>query len=98
MSSAMNVKDFLKICRNIAGSIRFYCYPTDSFMFETTRAGLANLPAPFDIVNDAEVTEFAYSDLSLRLTVKLPQSEPKRTYHFDAEGNCSVTEHDNETE
>lgn len=97
MSNAMNVKDFLKICRNIAGSIRFYQAGTDSFMFETTRAALANLPAPFDTVNDAEVTEFAYSDLSLRLTVKLPQPEPKRTYHFDADGNCSVTEHDNET-
>ena len=97
MSSAMNVKDFLKICRNIAGSIRFYHYPTDSFMFETTRSGLASLPAPFDIVNDAEVTGCAYSDLSLQLTVKLPQPEPKRTYHFDADGNCSVTETDNET-
>ena len=96
MSNAMNVKDFLKICRNIAGSIRFYRAETSNFMFETTRAALANLPAPFDIVNDAEVTEFAYSDLSLRLTVKLPQPEPKRTYHFDADGNCSVTETDNE--
>ena len=97
MSNAMNVKDFLKICRNIAGSIRFYQAETNSFMFETTRVGLANIPAPFDIVNDAEVTEFAYSDLSLRLTVKLPQPEPKRTFHFDADGNCSVTEHDDET-
>lgn len=96
MSNTMNVKDFLNICRNIAGSIRFYQAETNNFMFETTRAGLANLPAPFDIVNDAEVTEFAYSDLSLRLTVKLPQPEPKRTYHFDADGNCSVTEHENE--
>ena len=92
----MNVKDFLKICRNIAGSIRFYQAGTDNFMFETTRAALVNLPAPFDIVNDAEVTEFAYSDLSLRLTVKLPQPEPKRTYHFDADGNCLVTENKNE--
>lgn len=97
MSNAMNVKDFLKICRNIAGSVRFYQAGTDNFMFETTRAALANLPAPFDTVNDAEVTEFAYSDLSLRLTVKLPLPEPKRTFHFDADGNCSVTEHDNET-
>lgn len=97
MSSVMNVKDFLKICRNIAGSIRFYKYPTDSFMFETTRSALASLPAPFDIVNDAEVTEFAYSDQSLRLTVKLPQPEARRTYHFDADGNCSVTEHGDET-
>lgn len=96
MSSTMNVKDFLKICRNIAGSIRFYQAETNSFMFETTRVGLASLPAPFDIVNDAEVTEFAYSDLSLRLTVKLPQPEPKRTYHFDADGNCSVTETEND--
>ena len=96
MSNAMNVKDFLKICRNIAGSVRFYQAGTNNFMFETTRAGLANLPAPFDTVNDAEVTEFAYSDLSLRLTVKLPQPEPKRTYHFDADGNCSVTETDDE--
>ena len=96
MSNNMKVKDFLNICRNIAGSVRFYHYPTDSFMFETTRVGLANLPAPFDIVNDAEVTEFAYSDLSLRLTVKLPQPEPKRTYHFDADGNCFVTENENE--
>ena len=94
MSSSMNVKDFLKLCRNIAGSIRFYQAETANFMFETTRVGLANLPAPFDIVNDAEVTEFAYSDLSLRLTVKLSQPEPKRTFHFDADGNCSVTEHD----
>ena len=98
MNNAMNVKNFLKICRNIAGSIRFYQAGTDNFMFETTRVGLANLPAPFDIVNDAEVTEFAYSDLSLRLTVKLPQPEPKRTFHFDAEGNCSVTETEHETE
>lgn len=96
MSSTMNVKDFLKLCRNIAGSIRFYHAETNSFMFETTRTALANLPAPFDIVNDAEVTEFAYSDLSLRLTVKLPQPEPKRTYHFDADGNCSVTETEND--
>ena len=96
MSNAMNVKDFLKICRNIAGSVRFYQAETNNFMFETTRAGLVNLPAPFDIVNNAEVTEFAYSDLSLRLTVKLPQLEPKRTFHFDADGNCSVTEIDDE--
>ena len=96
MSNAMNVKDFLKICRNIAGSVRFYQAETNNFMFETNRTALANLPAPFDIVNDAEVTEFAYSDLSLRLTVKLPQPEPKRTYHFDADGNCSVTEIDDE--
>ena len=96
MSNAMNVKDFLKICRNIAGSIRFYQAETNSFMFETTRSGLASLPTPFDIVNDAEVTEFAYSDLSLRLTVKLPQPEPKRTFHFDADGNCSVTEAEND--
>lgn len=96
MSSTMNVKDFLKLCRNIAGSVRFYQAETNNFMFETTRVGLANLPAPFDIVNDAEVTEFAYSDLSLRLTVKLPQPEPKRTFHFDADGNCSVTEIDDE--
>lgn len=94
--AAMNVKDFLKICRNIAGSIRFYQHPTDTFLFETTRSALTSLPPPFDIINDAEVTEFAYSDLSLRLTVKLPQPEPKRTYHFDADGNCSVTEHDDE--
>ena len=98
MSNAMNVKDFLKICRNVAGSIRFYQAETNNFMFETTRVGLANLPAPFDIVNDAEVTEFAYSDLSLRLTVKLPQPAPKRTFYFDADGNCSVTENENETE
>ena len=96
MSSTMNVKDFLKICRNIAGSVRFYQAGTDNFMFETTRAALANLPGPFDIVNDAEVIEFAYSDLSLRLTVKLPQPAPKRTFHFDADGNCSVTENENE--
>ena len=96
MSNAMNVKDFLKICRNIAGSIRFYQAGTNSFMFETTRSGLASLPAPFDMINDAEVTEFAYSDLSLRLTVKLPQPEPKRTFHFDADGNCSVTENEYE--
>lgn len=98
MNSAMNVKDFLKICRNIAGSVRFYRAETNDFMFETNRAALANLPAPFDIINDAEVTEFAYSDLSLRLTVKLPQPEVKRTYHFDADGNCSVTETEHETE
>ena len=96
MSNAMNVKDFLKICRNIAGSVRFYQAETNNFMFETTRAALVSLPAPFDIVNDAEVTEFAYSDLSLRLTVKLPQLEPKRTFHFDADGNCLVTENENE--
>lgn len=96
MSNTMNVKDFLNICRNIAGSVRFYQAETNNFMFETTRSGLASLPVPFNIVNDAEVTEFAYSDLSLQLTVKLPQSEPKRTYHFDADGNCSVTEHDDE--
>ena len=96
MSNNMKVKDFLKICRNIAGSIRFYQAETNSFMFETTRVGLASLPTPFDIVNDAEVTEFAYSDLSLRLTVKLPQPEPKRTFHFDADGNCSVTEAEND--
>ena len=96
MSNAMNVKDFLNICRNIAGSIRFYQTGTNNFLFETNRTALANLPTPFDIVNDAEVTEFAYSDLSLRLTVKLPQPEPKRTFHFDADGNCSVTENENE--
>lgn len=97
MSNAMNVKDFLKICRNIAGSVRFYQAGTNNFMFETNRNALANLPAPFDMVNDAEVTEFAYSDLSLRLTVKLPQPEPKRTFHFDADGSCSVTGTDDET-
>lgn len=96
MNSTMNVKDFLKLCRNIAGSVRFYRAETNDFMFETNRTALANLPAPFDIVNDAEVTEFAYSDLSLRLTVKLPQPEPKRTFHFDTDGNCSVTESEND--